>query len=214
MSVLRPLPARNWNGAIPLSGDLLPRVVFTLPIACFLLPENAPCDLFGAFFCDRITSHFLFCFGLTTRLPYFFDFGSYSSGVYVDDEGCGNNASSLDHGVAVVGYGTGKFDPPGPPGPKPGPADCDHNYKKPGCLNEAGCFWCVDSHNFGYCFNEPCPTRATADGSAPLEGKPGQPYWLVRNSWNVDWGAGGYIAMARNHNNMCGIATDAVFANL
>ena len=148
-----------------------------------------------------------------------FGFQLYSSGVYVDDEGCGNNASSLDHGVAVVGFGAGKFDPPGPPAPKPGPANCDHNFKKPGCLNEAGCFWCVDSHNFGYCFNEPCPTGArgaAADDAegVPLEGKPGQPYWLVRNSWNVDWGAGGYIAMARNHKNMCGIATDAVFANL
>lgn len=146
-----------------------------------------------------------------------FGFQLYSSGVYVDDEGCGNNASSLDHGVAVVGFGAGKFDPPGPPAPKPGPADCDRNYKKPGCLNEAGCFWCEDSHKFGYCFNEPCPSskagQVSSYGAGP-EGKPGQPYWLVRNSWNVDWGAGGYIAMARNHNNMCGIATDAVFADL
>jgi hypothetical protein len=159
-----------------------------------------------------------------------FGFQLYASGVYVDDEGCGNNASSLDHGVAVVGYGAGKFDPPGPPAPKPGPADCDHNFKKPGCLNEAGCFWCEDVHKFGYCFNEPCPSAGAAasggggggggggsggrGGGAELEGKSDQPYWLVRNSWNVDWGAGGYIAMARNHKNMCGIATDAVFANV
>jgi len=38
-------------------------------------------------------------------------------------------------------------------------------------------------------------------------------YWLIRNSWNTDWGEEGYIRVAKSPNNLCGILDEATIVH-
>ena len=140
-------------------------------------------------------------------------FQFYSSGVYIDDN-CKNGPDDLDHGVAIVGYGNYIA----PPGPAPSPyPDCVANADQETCDAAPKCNWCADSF---FCSNSPC----NGNGDSPLATGKGLvvvapkntsiPYWIVRNSWGSEYGEEGYILMARDRNNQCGVATNAIFATI
>jgi len=42
-------------------------------------------------------------------------------------------------------------------------------------------------------------------------GNEGGNYWIVKNSWGTGWGQSGYIQMAKDRSNNCGIATSASY---
>ena len=65
-----------------------------------------------------------------------------------------------------------------------------------------------------------CPTRRQdMDHAMVVVGYGHDPqlqmsYWIVRNSWGPKWGENGYVRLAKDAGNMCGIASMAYYAKL
>ena len=69
----------------------------------------------------------------------------------------------------------------------------------------------VDASGFqnyrgGVYYNRRCRNEAQGLNHAVLVVGYTPTFWIVKNSWGAYWGDSGYIYMARNQNNLCGIA--------
>lgn len=74
-------------------------------------------------------------------------------------------------------------------------------YYQDGVYSDMTCTAGIDDNNIDHCILA-VGYGVTSDG---------QDYWLLQNSWGTDWGMNGYMMMARNDGNMCGIASLASF---
>lgn len=62
-----------------------------------------------------------------------------------------------------------------------------------------------------YIFNDETCDLTTPDHALLLVGyNVVEKYWIVKNSWNTDWGLNGYIYINNTLPNMCGISSYAV----
>lgn len=82
------------------------------------------------------------------------------------------------------------------------------------CVNAGGNGWQVYKKGI---FSKKCSGAASQlDHCVQLVGydKSGPtPYWIVRNSWNTDWGIDGYMHLKMGEN-LCGVADDATIADV
>ena len=57
-------------------------------------------------------------------------------------------------------------------------------------------------------YSDPCCSSQNLDHAMNVVGY-SDSYWIIRNSWGTSWGESGYMRLAKDKNNMCGVATMA-----
>lgn len=133
-------------------------------------------------------------------------FHNYAYGIYYASA-C--NPESLDHAVLATGYGT---------------MPAVNSAIGATCVMED--FYCTtirEGIQFKYpCMNTPASGSGATKDTTNIPGVDcnppsqwaGQDFWMVKNSWGPLWGMHGYIMMARNMDNNCGIATAPSYATV
>merc|ERR1719318_877142 len=70
-------------------------------------------------------------------------------------------------------------------------------------------------YHHGVYFDENCSPENLDHGVLAVgygkDKRTGEEFWIVKNSWSDAWGKDGYIYMARNRDNACGIASKASY---
>jgi len=96
----------------------------------------------------------------------------------------------------------------------------DEDALKHAVATQGPCSVAIDARNLSFQFHSggiysnPDCSSESLDHAVLVVGygtENGKDFWLIKNSWGKDWGEDGYFRMARNANNMCGVATDATY---
>lgn len=102
-------------------------------------------------------------------------------------------------------------------------ADCDENDLAEKIANLGPASIAIDASLYSFMmyqsgiYDDPKCSSMNLDHAVGCVGygvENGAKYWIDRNSWGEMWGEKGYIRMARDKDNQCGVATEAFIAQV